>query len=102
IKMSRISNNFFLATIIISSFFLLIACGVDKDVAEELIRYHNEDWKELREMRDEILKGNSSELVYIEETEGKQASNAYLEDVILSELETFIEDEKAIDIQDGS
>lgn len=87
---------------IVSSFLLLTACGTNEQTAEELIRYHNEDWTALVEKRNSALNDNSSELIYLEETEGKQAGNEYLENVILPELEDFLDVESAIEINDDS
>lgn len=100
--MQRKTMNAISFIIIVFSFLLLISCGKNVQTAEELMRYHNENWDEIVNMRNSVLKGNSSQLIYIEETEGKQASRDYLEEVILSDFEDFLEAERAIEIQDDS
>jgi|SRR5690625_1238585 len=100
--MYRINYNSTFLILIASSFLLLAACGKNEHTAGELIRYHNEDWTELAEKRDEVLSGHGSQLINIEEKEGKQASIDYMEEVILADYKNFIEEEKAIEIHDTS
>lgn len=100
--MSKVNNHFILIIIVTSSLLLLMACGGNEQTAEELIRYHNEDWTELAEKRDKVLNGNTSQLRQIERTEGDQGSREFLEEVILSEFEDFIEEEKAMEMNDDS
>src|SRR5699024_6546593 len=78
----------------------LTACGGNEQTAEELMRYHNEVWTDLAEKRDKVLNGNTSQLRRIERTEGNQGGQDFLEEVILTEFEDFIEEEKTIEVHD--
>jgi len=75
-------------------------CGKNEETAEELIRYHNEDWTELSDKRKKALNDKQEPLIFIETIEGKQASGEYLEEVVLPGLKEFLAEEKAIELED--
>lgn len=55
--MNKIISHFNLIILLTCS-ILLTACGGNEQTAEELIRYHNEEWIPLTEKRNKALKGH--------------------------------------------
>lgn len=100
--MNRFRNNFIFIILVGVSLLLLIGCGKNEETAEELMRYHNEDWTELSDKRKKALDDKQERLIFIETIEGRQASGEYLEEVVLPGLKEFIAEEKAIELEDES
>lgn len=100
--MCKINKNVYFLIATVSFFLLLVACGKNEETADELIRYHNENWEEIIEIRNEALNVSMSKLIQLEDFGGKEAVQEYIEDVILADFKDFLDYEKAIEIHDDS